>query len=307
MAHDDIIDRLGNKFSHKFIAVELTNTCNLRCPLCSTGSGYDKRPKGMMKLKEFKIFMDQCAPLLHMVGFIGSGEPTLHPEFIKFVEYAAKKKNKMTICCTNGAHLKKPDDIVKSGLQVIYIDVDGLTQEQHQRYRVGSNLQNVLNNIKSLVQAKKKRRAPYPQIFIDTLIHRYNETDYERFIDTARKLGVNGIRFDTIKDDLYQTTDFLPTLAPFKHIKRNAGEYTCSFKETMVGILSWNGDIQLCCMTPHQKPPVIKFNAFCENNILKRMDSEEFYHLTKKAGEYPFCETCFLKVYASYKETITFQ
>ncbi|MCU0285317.1 MAG: radical SAM protein [Acidobacteria bacterium] len=307
MKDENIIDCLGNKFTHKFLAVELTNSCNLHCPLCSTGSGYDKRPKGIMKFKEFKNFLDQCAPLLHMIGFIGSGEPTLHPKFIKFIEYAAKKKNKMTICCTNGTQLKKPDVIVKSGLQVIYVDVDGLTQEQHQRYRVGANLQTVLNNIKNLVQAKKKYRSSYPQIFIDTLIHRYNETDYERFIETARKLGVQGIRFDTIKDDLYQTEDLLPTREPFKHVKRNAAEYTCSFKETLVGILSWNGDIQLCCMTPHQKPPIVKFNAFQEKNILERMNSEEFYNMTKKAGDYPFCETCFLKVYASYKETITFQ
>jgi hypothetical protein len=34
------------------------------------------------------------------------------------------------------------------------------------------------------------------------------------------------------------------------------------------------------------------------------MDSEEFYHLTKKAGNYPFCETCFWKVYSSNQEII---
>jgi MoaA/NifB/PqqE/SkfB family radical SAM enzyme len=290
-----------------YLNVELTNTCNLHCPLCSTGSGFAKKPKGMMKLKDFKSFIDKCAPFLHSIGFFGSGEPLLHPEFVKFAAYAAKKKKLQTFCCTNGTLLKKTKAIAESGLQVIYVDIDGVTPREHRLYRVGANLETVLTNVKNLVQAKKKHRSHYPEIYIDTLIGSHNQDNYQGFIELAKQLGVNGIRFEGIKDDLYKSTDWLPTLEKFKHIKRETNDYSCMFKDTLAGILSWDGDMQLCCMTPNHEKPVIKLNAFREKNILERMDAEEFYTITKKAGDYPFCETCFSKVYSSYQETITFQ
>jgi len=307
MSPGNMIRSLCSKFPPGFLAVELTNSCNLHCPLCSTGTGYDKKPKGLMKFEDFKTFMDKCAPLFHLVGFIGSGEPLLHPQFFKFVTYAAQEKYKMTMCCTNGTVLKDPKAIVKSGLHEIHVDIDGLTPPQHQLYRTGADLDTVINNVKKLVLAKKKRRSPFPAIYIDTLISKHNENDYDRFIDLAQRLGVNGIRFDGIKEDLYKTMDWAPTLEKFQHVKRRNNDYSCSFKDALVGILSWDGQIQLCCMSPDHEQPVIKLNAFREDSILERMDSEEFYHLTKKAGHYPFCETCFLKVYSSYQETITFQ
>jgi MoaA/NifB/PqqE/SkfB family radical SAM enzyme len=290
-----------------YLNVEITNICNLHCPLCSTGAGVARNPQGMMKLEKFKSFIDKCAPFLRWIGFVGSGEPTLNPKFVEFVEYAAKEKKLSTFCCTNGTVSKNPEAIVKSGLQKIYIDVDGITPQQHELYRVGANLDTVLNNIKSLVQAKKKLRSSQPEIYIDTVISRHNEHDYDGFIEMARQLEVNGIRFQAIKDDLYQTTDWLPTQEKFKHVKKKDNDYNCLFKNTLAGILSWDGNMQLCCISHLHKHPVIKLNAFRENNILERMDSEVFYKLTIKAGNYPFCETCFLKVYSSYEETITFK
>ena len=95
------ISRIRKKYSDRPFAVELTNVCNLRCPLCDTGSGYDTRPKGMMALADFKKFLDTCAPVLHAVRFVGTGDPLLHPEFESFVRYAAQKKKKFNNISTS--------------------------------------------------------------------------------------------------------------------------------------------------------------------------------------------------------------
>lgn len=256
-----------------------------------------------MKFSNFKFFMDQCSPLLDRVGFIGSGEPMLHPEFLKFVGYTARVKGIISECCTNGMTMKDPEGIVKAGLHFIHFDIEGLTQKQHQLYRVGSNLDSILNNIKKLVRAKRKLDSFYPEIIIDTLISSYNENDFDGFIEMAKELEVNAINFNGIMDDIYDTTNWFPTLEEFKHVKRN-GDYTCIFKDSIAGILSWDGESQLCCMTPNHVNPLVKMNFYLEDDLLARMDSEDFYNLTKNSGNYDFCETCFLKVYSTYQKKI---
>lgn len=294
------------KFPSMYLTVELTNRCNLRCPLCSTGSGFDKKPKGMMKFEDFAAFLDKCAPLLHTIGFFGSGEPLLHPEFIRFVEYAAKEKSKSTFCLSNGMYIQNPEAIVKSGLREMHLDIDGITQQQHRLYRVGADLDTVKENVKKLVRARKKLRSRFPEIYMDTLISRYNEQDYQELIQLAKNLGADGIRLKTVNDDLGLDDTWLPTREKFKQVKRKDNSFRCFFKDTLAGTLAWDGEMQLCCMTPNHKKPRVKLNAFREEHLLERLDSQEFLKITKKAGHYPFCKNCSLKVYESYQEAINF-
>src|SRR5688500_14922933 len=42
--------------------IDPCNVCNLRCPLCPTGNGDIDRPRGMMKLNDFKVILDKISP-----------------------------------------------------------------------------------------------------------------------------------------------------------------------------------------------------------------------------------------------------
>ena len=297
---------LLRKFPNRVMAVELTNLCNLNCPLCSTGSGFNKKPKGMMKLDDFKRVMEKLSFMVDEVSFIGSGEPFLHPDFIRFVKYTAKEKGKRVNCYSNGMLIGDFDAIVRSGLNSIWIDVDGITQAQHQKYRIGSDLNQILRNIENLVLAKKNAGAYYPRIYFDTLISRYNENDYEHFIDLAKKVGADGIRLRGITDDIYKKSDWFPVQDKFKVMPRQDDSYDCSFKDTWAGILSWDGEVQLCCMSPHHDVPVIKTNVFKDNDVIGQLNSDKFYRLTKLAGKHPFCKTCSLAKYTFYEKIINF-
>ena len=46
------------------IQVEPTNRCNLRCPLCPTGSGLVERPQGLMTMETFdRVLADLSTPV----------------------------------------------------------------------------------------------------------------------------------------------------------------------------------------------------------------------------------------------------
>lgn len=301
----ELVGKLRGKFSICTLNVELTNICNLRCPLCVTGAGQNKTRQGLMDLEKFKKFMDRCAPLFDKVDFIGAGEPQINPFFLDFVEYVAKEKNIRVSSCTNGQIIKDPEAIVNSGLNTIFIDIDGLTPEQHSIYRIGSNLKQVLENVKRLIDAKEKLYSYFPEIVMDTLITSHNEKDYEKFISFARELGVNGIRFRSIHNTVSSDPDWLPTLPQYQNVKIDKPA-ECVFQNHITGLLSWNGDLHLCCMTSYHENGLTKFNAFEENKLLEKMNSDNFYKITKSAGNHAFCRDCVFVNYELFSENIEF-
>jgi MoaA/NifB/PqqE/SkfB family radical SAM enzyme len=239
------------------------------------------------------------------VIFSGSGEPFLHPRVSEFVAYAARQKGKMTTCLSNGTRLTKPHEIIKAGLTKLQVDVNGLTPEQHALYRVGSDLDMVLHNLRELIGTKKELRSGYPLVYMDVLINRHNEEDHDRFISLASKLQLNGVILAGIKDDLRHAEDWLPIEERFRP-KARLERGRCDFQDKLVGILSWDGDIQLCCMTPNHPEAISRGNAFEAENLLELLDSERFLEITRKCGGYPCCDGCSLRDAVSYDKTIHF-
>lgn len=73
----------------KIIQIDITNACNHQCSNCTRFCGHHEKPF-MMDFETFKQAVDSLVDFPGMVGIMG-GEPTLHPEFERFVEYYASK------------------------------------------------------------------------------------------------------------------------------------------------------------------------------------------------------------------------
>ena len=69
----------------KIIQIEITNACPKRCSNCTRFCGHHKEPF-FMDFETFKKAIDSLKGFKGIVGIMG-GEPTIHPEFEKFVKY----------------------------------------------------------------------------------------------------------------------------------------------------------------------------------------------------------------------------
>lgn len=69
----------------KVIQIEITNACPNRCANCTRFCGHHQKPF-FMDFETFKKAVDSMKGFPGIVGIMG-GEPTLHPEFDKFVRY----------------------------------------------------------------------------------------------------------------------------------------------------------------------------------------------------------------------------
>lgn len=72
------------------LQIDITNACVHQCSNCTRFCGHHKKPY-FMDFETFKEAVDSYDGWDGCVGIIG-GEPTLHPEFEKFIEYLREKR-----------------------------------------------------------------------------------------------------------------------------------------------------------------------------------------------------------------------
>src|SRR5687767_11735469 len=180
------------------ISFEPTTSCNLRCPECPSGLRAFSRPTGMLKKDFFSETIDQLSKELVYLVFYFQGEPFLNPDFLNMVQYAASKKI-YTATSTNAHYLK--DDVAKrtveSGLDRLIISIDGTTQEIYQQYRVGGNLNKVLEGAANIVKWKKELKSRTPFIIFQFLVVRHNEHQIEEVKELAKQIGVDDVWLKT--------------------------------------------------------------------------------------------------------------
>lgn len=65
--------------------IELTNYCDLRCPVCPTGKGELERRPQAMELDLFERLMNEVGPYLTTAALFCWGEPLLHRSFLSLL------------------------------------------------------------------------------------------------------------------------------------------------------------------------------------------------------------------------------
>jgi len=128
-----------------------------------------KRPKGVMDFNLFKRIIDEMGPHVKVVVLHIWGEPLIDEKIFDRIKYA-KKYNVITELSTNITLLddEKTEKIIDSGLDAIYLCLDGVTKETYENVRRGANFETVTGNIKHFLKEKKRRdlRTPYVNLQI---------------------------------------------------------------------------------------------------------------------------------------------
>jgi len=133
--------------------IELTNMCNARCHFCNrTKFGIEKKHElSLWDIKQFftpKILANTSLIILSWTWW----DPIYAKDFLPIVEFFRSHNIRVSIN-TNGSK-KDPDfweRLWKTKSYVIFW-IDGVTQEIHSSYRVGTNLSLILKNALRFIQ-----------------------------------------------------------------------------------------------------------------------------------------------------------
>src|SRR4030095_11393375 len=206
------------------ISFEPTTSCNLRCPECPSGLRAFTRPTGMLQKDFFSETIDQLHKELLYLVFYFQGEPYLNPRFLEMVQYASSKKI-YTATSTNAHYLNDANarKTVESGLDRLIISIDGTTQETYQQYRVGGNLDRVLEGAANIVKWKKELKSQTPFIIFQFLVVRHNEHQIEEVQRMAKEIGVDQVRLKTAQVYDYENDphQLIPTIEKYSRYKKN--------------------------------------------------------------------------------------
>jgi uncharacterized radical SAM superfamily Fe-S cluster-containing enzyme len=158
---------------HTCIAlVEITSSCNLKCPMCFAESGPGGRHidwESYTRMVDRYVYLEGSADVLQLSG----GEPTLHPELVRMVRYAYDKPIAAVMINTNGVRLAKDARLVDELASMrdkleIYLQFDGLSERPNLGLRGEELLKDKLGALENL------RRADLRCTLVCTVEHNVN-------------------------------------------------------------------------------------------------------------------------------------
>ena len=168
----------------KYIEIEVTTRCNKRCIICE--HTWWKEPSRDLSLEEFKSLTDQFD--LKWVNLTGEGDAFLNKDYLDMIRHL--KGRGTSVYLVDSFDLVTKDiahELVKLGVDGIYISMDGATKQTYESIKVGCNFDKVVNNIENLLHFKRRIHSPLPEIcfrFAITKTNVHEMPDFVRFVSS---------------------------------------------------------------------------------------------------------------------------
>lgn len=285
------------------LMLEPTNICNLRCPLCITGSKQMTRENGVMEIENFRKLMDELGKYLVHLTLWSQGEPFVNRHFTDMVRIA-KNKGIKTMTSTNGHFLiENAETIVKSGLDVLIVAMDGASQKTYEKYRVNGNFKKVYDGMKAVTEAKKKLQSKTPEIELQFIVMKHNEHETNEIRSLAYECGAQIISFKTAQ--VYtpeQAKEFLPTKEKYRRYELDVkGQIKTKNKEInfcrwvlLCPVINWDGTVSPCCFDKNAENGL--GNVFTDGGLKRIWKNKEYARFRQqifhKRKEIPICSNC---------------
>jgi radical SAM protein with 4Fe4S-binding SPASM domain len=284
------------KYPPFFIWVEPTNSCNLRCSICSRD--LKKRQTGNMEINLFKIIISQLKEINPLVISLHlAGEPLLHPQLPEMIEIASENGVGTTLS-TNGMLLTKElsEDLVNAGLLSVRIDFSP-NKEKFEIARSGANWSKVFDNINSLLEFKKSKNLHFPVVKIQNILFTEGEEPEKKEMEELISL------FSKNPADEYfhfQTHSWGGEFAA--NLKKNPA-YKLSVSQSKYKpcshlwnsfVITYDGKVVPCCRDLNNE---LKIGDLHKNSITEIWESEDYHrlrklHVQKKIHEIDLCRHC---------------
>lgn len=209
-----------------FVSVEPASMCQLRCPECPAGQA-ENRKGNIMPREVWNRVLAQTEQHAHTMQFYFQGEPLLNKDLPQMVA-EAHDAGLYTIVSTNAQALtpEMAKALIRAGLSLIIVSMDGLTAESYNAYRIGGSLQKAKEALRMLREAKERLNGR-TTIELQCLRLRTNEHEWRSFRREYKALGADRLVFKTAQ--LYEYAkghSLMPTDERYsRYIKGADGSY----------------------------------------------------------------------------------
>jgi radical SAM protein with 4Fe4S-binding SPASM domain len=278
------------------LEIEPGNLCNLRCPLCPTGTGEKGAAKGLMSLKLFRHIFDQLKGYLETVNLYNWGEPLLNPELVDIIKYAKEASGRVRIVTSTNLNVKDEallERLIDSGIDDIIVSCDGASRETYEKYRVGGDFDLVMKNIKFLARRNGELNKK-TNIIWNFLVFRHNEHELDMARGRAKEIGVNlnlGLMRTALKDEILKPHKeaierdkaWIPDNPKYSAYDKNKcapRKLICTCRKPWQSIaVNWNGLVFPCCAVFEEK---YNFGDASRDSIKSIWNNDKFVSARKQ-------------------------
>jgi uncharacterized radical SAM superfamily Fe-S cluster-containing enzyme len=171
--------------SHTLLGqVDLTNRCNLQCPICfanSSVAGYVYEPDFDQVKRLLETLRNYRPTPATAVQFSG-GEPTLHPDFLRIISTARDLGFSHIQIASNGLTMAQPgfaEKCAEAGLHTVYLQFDGVDDRIYEFTR-GRKLLDIKKKALENIQ-----RAGMKACLVPTIVKGINDDQVARILQFA--------------------------------------------------------------------------------------------------------------------------
>jgi uncharacterized radical SAM superfamily Fe-S cluster-containing enzyme len=166
--------------------IEVTDACNLRCPICYASSGPERQHHRSLEVIESMLDAVVANEGEPDVVQISGGEPTIHPDFFAILDAAKRRPIKHLMVNTNGVRIARDAEFAKrlasyKPLFEIYLQFDSLRSQPLEIIR-GADLRDI--RMKAL---ERLNELDISTTLVVTLQRGVNDDEIGEIIDFALK------------------------------------------------------------------------------------------------------------------------
>ena len=269
------------------ISIELTNACNSKCIMCPR----DKMTR-CIKYMDWKLFtkiVDECAKLkISVIAPFMYGEPLLHPNLIKYIEYIKKKTDSIVTLNTNGQLLNEDMSkrLLNAKIDTLMISIDGATKKTYEKIRKGLSFEKVTKNLENFIRLRN--RGKY-NTKIELFFVKMKENEHE--VKDFLKKWKHKVDFICVSNYNLYTGEVKDRRTEDQKQTRITERFPCPKLWTELTVLA-DGKVALCCMDFDGK--VILGDANKES-LLNIWKNEKYNKIRKMhiRGKFPYpCSNC---------------
>lgn len=173
------------------LVLELTNQCNLNCIMCGRNAADFKPTQFQLEwLDYFEPIRDQ----VEEVTLMGWGEPTVHPDFVKFLKWAYDCGMRKYFC-TNGMRLEQlTSALFAYHTDIFAVSLDGADAPTNERIRRGVDFHRVIRSLEAINRKKAMEKLEYPyNNFVFTAM-KQNIEQLPALVRLAGDIGMNEVK-----------------------------------------------------------------------------------------------------------------
>ena len=280
-----------------FIKIDPSPICNLRCPDCKQSNPEFKKKfneKMTLTLDNLKKVIEPISSQLLGVSLSLNGDPFTNKHISELISYLHKKK--ISVNFPTNFSVEFSDDeinsIISSGLDTLYISLDGTNEDSYKKYRVGGNFELVKNNVIRFQGIKRKLKTKRPNLIWKFVVFEHNRDEVELVKELYKDW-----HFDSYRIDLSFTSEFVRNKQKEQGKKTSEKKKKCFWLWNTFMVL-WDGTVYPCCNWNFETEIFHLGNAF-ENNITDIWNSQPYRTLrqgfSKKyyaSNLQNFCKEC---------------